>query len=76
MHDQSLSHAEQQQLENQSRFGTGSKSDDHLLRTAALLINDEEKEELEDWKQQYVVTGEYATIDWPGWDSVISRIKG
>jgi hypothetical protein len=40
-----------------------------------MLINDDEKEELEEWKEAHVATGEFATIDWPGWESVISRIN-
>lgn len=75
MADTHLSHAQQQRQENESRFGTGSSVDDHALLTAVMLINDDEKEELEEWKEAHVATGEFATIDWPGWESVISRIN-
>lgn len=76
MRDGESSHAEQQQLKNQSRFDTGLNADDELIRTAAKVMNDEEKAELAEWKRERVATGEYGTIDWPGWDSVISRIQG
>lgn len=47
---------------------------DRRIIKAALMINDEEREDLAEWEEIYVATGEYGTIDWPGWEAVIDRI--
>jgi hypothetical protein len=41
---------------------------------AAILMNDEEKDELAAWKQENDSCGHCAIIDWPGWDSVFDRV--
>jgi hypothetical protein len=41
---------------------------------AAMQMNDEEKADLEEWKIQYVATGDCTTMEWFGWDSVIERL--
>jgi hypothetical protein len=44
------------------------------ILSAAMQMSEEEKGDLADWKYQYVHTGECATVDWPGWESVIERL--
>lgn len=41
---------------------------------AAILMSDEEKDELAAWKQENDTCGDCATIDWPGWESVFDRL--
>ncbi|WP_338923678.1 hypothetical protein V0M98_36245 (plasmid) [Pseudomonas silesiensis] len=76
MPDTQLSNAEEQRLENESRFGTGPIADDRALLSAIIMMNEDELAEFSEWKEEHVATGEYATIDWPGWESVINRING
>lgn len=75
MTDATLSHAEQQELENESRFGSSSIARYERIIKAATVMTEAEKEALAQWEKANVTgNGDFGTSDWPGWEVIVARI--
>lgn len=75
MADTNLSHAEQQQQENESRFASGLIARYERIIKAATIMTEVEKEALVEWEKVHVTgSGDFGTSDWPGWNGLIARI--